>query len=115
MNTRQVDGFYVAWDGHEGYIIGGPDNHHIEPDALANKLNDFETAARLSAETIAAQQAHAREVEGKLAVLIRESDEVLAELDDRADVTDGPDGRPAPSWTMSLANTLRDALTAARR
>ena len=76
---------------------------------------DAETAARMAAETIAAQQAALLDAEHRLDRLIADAGEVLDDLDDRADVTDGPDGRPAPSWTMSLANTLRDALTAARR
>jgi len=77
--------------------------------------DDERVAARMAAETIAAQQAELRRLESKLAALTLEVLDVLNNLEDRADVTDGPDGRPAPGWTMSLANTLRDALTAARR
>jgi hypothetical protein len=84
-------------------------------DAALRAVEDARIAAKLAAETIAAQQAHSRSVEGKLAVLIREADGVLETLEDRADVVDGPEGTQRPDWVARLANTLRDALTAARR
>lgn len=94
-------------------LEGGKDGGAIH--ISCSHEQEEKVAARMAAETIAAQQAALRDAEHRLDRLIAEAEEVLDELDDRADVTDGPDGRPAPDWTMSLANTLRDALTAARR
>jgi hypothetical protein len=96
----------------------------VKPAQLTEALRaveDARIAAKLAAETIAAQQAEIRRLEGvafkgegKLGNLIAETAAVLGELDDRADV-DTLSGEQRPDWVMRLANTLRDALNEARK